>query len=130
MRTAAGCGRTLRLSEARTNEYEAVSTSIEKVETGVSRTVLKAFSAAPANRSRPIGSAGGVGSRAIRRSYCAMRSDPWNETTEISARPHPTRKAAPHTEESLSPNTHQGSGLYVRYRPTNGRAHNGQNFSG
>ena len=29
------------------NEYDAVSTSIEKVETGASRTILKAFSAAP-----------------------------------------------------------------------------------
>jgi hypothetical protein len=53
VRTAAGWGRTFWLSDARTQEYEAVSTSIEKVETGASRTIVKEFSAKLVNLSRP-----------------------------------------------------------------------------
>ena len=46
------------MSDARTNAYDAVSTSRENVETGASRTVRNPFSKAPANRSRPTGSEG------------------------------------------------------------------------
>jgi hypothetical protein len=47
-----------------------VSTSTEKVDTGASRTALKAFSGVVSNRSRPVGSAGTPCS--------SMRGGAWN----------------------------------------------------
>ena len=47
---------------------------MEKVETGASRTVLKAFSGPPENWSRPVGSAGGIGSGGAMRTPGATNS--------------------------------------------------------
>ena len=66
----------LRLSEARTNEYDAVSTSIEKVDTGASRTIFECILRRAGEAIAAVGSAGGAGSTAAMRG--AAGADSWS----------------------------------------------------